>query len=412
MRRLLPLLFTILFLLSFPSLLLADDPTTDPQLENPTVSASVPSQTPETTPPGDTTPPTSPILLRPADGSATGDSTPEFVWRQSTDASSNTIHYTFYLDGVATYLGVSNDNSSSGAGYTATIDGTEVRLIPSSSLPDGTYTWRIVASDPSGNQASSTTWTLTIDTQAPFLLLSQLDAYEYPLLTEESSFEIAGPKAVDFTILTEPYASVRLTLTPLNSDSDSLSLTATTDHTGTASFAPHLATGLYSVSISATDHVNLVSVLPTFLLTLTTPQVSLTLPPLPGLPPTLSFPTPAYLFPATIQELQARPTYLPTVVGLLSFLLFLLLLYVRRRRPNLILLDSLGHPLHDVLITHSNPHSPGRSAFSTLHTTSFKSYLPHLTRFSTLTLRTQSHSACLITVLSLSVKRSVYTIVL
>ncbi|MFH2019601.1 MAG: Ig-like domain-containing protein [bacterium] len=415
MRRLLPYLFTVFFFLSALFYRVgAEDPSTDPVDYNPPVSATVPSQTSETIP-GDTTPPTSPILLRPTDGTATGDSTPEFVWRQSTDLNSNTIHYTFYLDNVATFLGVSNDGSSSGTGYTATIDGTEVRLIPTTALSDGTYTWKVVASDPAGNQASSTSWSLTIDTVAPFLTLTKLDNLNNPPITEESSFEIAGPKAVSFVVLTEPYASVRLSLTQNLEDSEPITLTSSTNHTGEATFAPHLATGLYSVSISATDHVNLVSVLPTFTLNITASQIILPgLPPLPVPPLVSSLPSTIYNLPVTISHVTSIP--IPYLTLLFVVLLALLLLFLfLRRSPNLILLDTQGNPINNALITHSLPRSrshPSPLYYSTLHTTFYRSYIPHLSRFSTLTIRLQEPTVCTVTVLSLSVKRPSYTIIL
>ncbi|MEI8232811.1 MAG: Ig-like domain-containing protein, partial [bacterium] len=162
---------------------------------------------------GDTTAPSNPILVRPLDGDASGNNKPEFVWQSSSDDNSNTITYTLYLNGVATYLGVSNLGNSAGSNYSARIDGSEVKLIPSISLPDGSYNWYVSAYDLANNTSYSTTWNLTIDTTAPHLTITDIDVYHdltldsnYPENFQNLNFDIAGPKDVYFTIHSEAWS--------------------------------------------------------------------------------------------------------------------------------------------------------------------------------------------------------------
>src|SRR5689334_11953172 len=63
----------------FTSLITA---STDPQYATSSATATIPETTGSTT---DESGPTAPILIRPEDGTTTGDNKVEFVWRQSSD---------------------------------------------------------------------------------------------------------------------------------------------------------------------------------------------------------------------------------------------------------------------------------------------------------------------------------------
>lgn len=255
--------------------------STDPQISTPSATATVPSFVVES----DQVAPSAPVLLRPTDHAVTGDPRPELVWRHSTDEDSNTVLYTLYLNGVATFLGISGTGNSSGNGFTARVEAGDIRLLPTTSLLDGVYTWRVDAYDLSGNSSHSTTWSFTIDS----------------------------------TALT------------------------------------HL--------------------------------------------------------PATISQIDSRLRLSYYLAIPLAIAIIILLIIIWRRRDNLILLNAQLHPLHSAIIYHSIPNQKsdlyhlGPSDHGRLH-------IPHLGRYSTLTIRQQGSELCTTHILSISGHSRLYTIVL
>ncbi|KKU60704.1 MAG: hypothetical protein UX84_C0023G0001, partial [Microgenomates group bacterium GW2011_GWD1_47_13] len=160
----------VCYLISAPAALAG----TDPISHTATTSATVLATTPTT---GDTTAPTIPILIAPPDGSSTGDTTPEFMWRQCSDPNGNTVIYTLYLNGVATYLGISHNGSGVTNDYTSRVESEIIRLIPSHYLLDGSYDWYVTASDLSGNTSRSASFHLVIDSQPHFILVTDIANY-------------------------------------------------------------------------------------------------------------------------------------------------------------------------------------------------------------------------------------------
>ena len=120
----------------------------------------------------DTTAPTTPILISPQDSSVTDNSSPEFVWRQSTDPNGNTIIYTLYLNNVPTYPNILDSGNTTAPNYTTRLEGNTIHLTPTYALPDGTYSWYVTASDLAGNTSHSATWHFTLDTSIPPLTAS------------------------------------------------------------------------------------------------------------------------------------------------------------------------------------------------------------------------------------------------
>jgi hypothetical protein len=233
----------------------------------------------------DTTAPTIPILILPLDHSTLDNSSPEFVWRESTDPNGNTVIYTLYLDGVPTYQNISNLGNSTTPNYTTRLEGDTLRLTPTYALPDGAYSWYVVASDPSLNTSRSATWRFTLDISLP----------------------------------------------PLT---------------------------------------------------------------------------------ATISNLRSTTYNLSSLIYLLLAICILLLLAFLAVAPTSF--SWLAAPHSHATIYHSLPYTPGvkgshtPGVLSIIHNSSYKLYIPHLSRYSTLTIRTD-HT---VTVLSISVKQKVYTIVI
>lgn len=228
----------------------------------------------------DITAPTVPILHLPQNNSTLTTPSPEFAWYQSTDPNGNTVIYTLYLDGVASFRDISNLGNSSSATYTTILEGNIIRLRPTYPLPDGRYSWYVTASDPSGNTSRSETWSFTISTVYPFLT-------------------------------------------------------------------------------------------------------------------------------ATIAKLETRVPLAYLTLILLAIAMLLLLIFLWKRRYNLLLLNSQFRPLANTKIYHSRP--PLKSSFYHLTSSDHgRLYLPHLNRYSTLTFITKDQTY----VLSLSRKSPLYTIVL
>ncbi|MCB0190736.1 MAG: right-handed parallel beta-helix repeat-containing protein [Anaerolineae bacterium] len=96
----------------------------------------------------DTTPPTSPTLILPPNGSVfTQTNVITFAWTASVDALSGPVTYTLSL----------NDTPTQTLALTST----------TLTLPDGVYDWTVSATDQAGNTAITTTWVFTIDLSPP-----------------------------------------------------------------------------------------------------------------------------------------------------------------------------------------------------------------------------------------------------
>ena len=378
----------------------------DPLYATPSATATVPSFMVES----DQVAPSTPILLRPVDHAVTGDPRPELVWRRSTDENSNAVLYTLYLNGVATFLGISGDGNSSGNGFTARVEAGDIRLLPTSPLPDGVYTWRVDAYDLSLNSSRSTTWSFTIDSTAPSLTIIDLDIYHEPTIIEGSNFDIAGPKDVYFTLHSEPYATIELSLTSL--DSNVYHLSSPTNFSGRATLYQHLDPGLYSVIALAIDHAGNTVVLPEF--TLSVIATTLTLP---GVPPILvpaiihDLPSTLAHLPATISQIDSRLRLSYYLATLLAVTTIILLIILWRRRYNLVLLNDQLRFLPTATIYHSIPNQKS-NIYHLGPSDHGRLYIPHLNRYSTLTIRQQGPILCTTHILSICTPARLYTLVI
>lgn len=377
--------------------------STDPQISTPSATATIPSWSVSS----DVDAPTSPILLRPPDGSVTNNMAPEFVWQTSADIGSNTVFYTLYLNNSATYLGISNLGNSSSDTFSSRIESGEVRLIPTLALPDGTYSWYVTASDLSGNSSRSATWNLTIDSRPPPLTLTQLDHISYPPLSTGSFFELYGPKAVYFTFLSDPFTHIQLNI----SGPSSFQLVGLTLSTGYLTITQDLPLGIYVVTALAYDTAGNTVLLPDFSLELT--QASI---PIPGasalpIPPIIyNFPSALTHLPATLYQISASSTSALLYVILLALIIIILLFILSKRRHNLILLNSRLQPISRATLYHSHSSKFGFLQLSPSQQGHL--YVPHLTRYSSLTVRVIDSDVCTTHILSISASSHHYTVVL
>jgi hypothetical protein len=121
----------------------------------------------------DYTPPTSPSPLLPAEGDLTNQGTPELTWHAAGDPpiTFDPRKYDAVASGVADYTlvldtGSSFDNATGRLRVIAGVTGTGYNV--SAALGDGTWYWRVSATDQAGNTGPvSYTQSFTVDTSAP-----------------------------------------------------------------------------------------------------------------------------------------------------------------------------------------------------------------------------------------------------
>lgn len=154
--------------------------STNSQISTPNATATIPSLSVT----GDTTAPSTPILIAPLNHSIIDNSSPTFIWRRSSDTHSNTVIYSLSLNGLVTFTNIVDSGNSIAPTYTTRQEGQNIFLTPVSALADGSYTWYVSVRDLSQNTVSSAIWNFTLDTSPPPLTatVSQLQPTNYNLL--------------------------------------------------------------------------------------------------------------------------------------------------------------------------------------------------------------------------------------
>ena len=104
-------------------------------------------------------PPTAFSLLTPPDYTSTNSNKPTFSWGTSTDPEEETITYTLKLSTNVGFDPVYKTFSS--------ITTTSYTPGPGDEIADGSYYWKVIASDGEMETASTEAWQLTVDTQKP-----------------------------------------------------------------------------------------------------------------------------------------------------------------------------------------------------------------------------------------------------
>lgn len=162
----------------------------------------------------DIVPPSTPILIAPANGSVLNDDTPTFVWQASTDNVAMGS-YTLTVDGSVLFSSIPL-TSTSNSQYTLVYNSGDstYSLTPADGLANGLHTWKITAYDTSNNSTDSVTWSFTIDTQAPVFVVTQVGDQEVsissqdvstipddPIELDDNEPEIAGTGEVGATVV-------------------------------------------------------------------------------------------------------------------------------------------------------------------------------------------------------------------
>jgi hypothetical protein len=145
----------------------------------------------------DNVPPTTPILVSPSNGSYVTDSTPSFVWEESTD-DNGIGEYILELDGSTLFDNIPTsdiENVDYILEYDA-VDG-EYTLTPKSGISDGTHTWKIRAEDTLGNGTDSATWSFTMDTLAPAFVISDFGELTVSISAQDPGTIPVSPLELD-----------------------------------------------------------------------------------------------------------------------------------------------------------------------------------------------------------------------
>ncbi len=383
--------------------------STDPQSATVSATATVPSASSN---PSDSTSPYPIILISPNDGAVTNQPRPELVWRQTSDPDSNAILYTVYLNGVATYLGVSNTGNTQQSNFVSHIGDGNIYLSPTVDLSEGSYNWQVKATDPSSNISQSTTWNFVIDRTPPFLQVIDIDnIYTNPTITEGSNFDLYGPQDVGLILSTEPWATISLRITDASSNVIHAA-SYPTNSSGLTYPSIYLDPGLYSVYISSFDRAGLTTTLPLFTITVSQRTINIPIPGIPGViqPTSIPYNIPTIpSLPATISQIQSN-NYLPVLLLiLLAVALALLLIYIWYKKLNILIIDTITNkPIRSIKIYHSAPTTNQDPLLYELTPSSHGlAHINHLGRFSTLTLRTPDNRTL---ILSISRSQRFYTL--
>lgn len=412
-------------LLLYPLFLICSSPaaaaSTDPISATVSATARVPSTSPTT---GDTTAPPAVILVSPHDGATTNQSRPELVWKTTFDSNSNNVSYTLYLNGVATYLGISNTGNAQKHNYISHIGDGNIYLTPTLDLAQGSYDWYVRATDGSNNSSYSTTWRFTIDqTPPPLTVINIDDLYLNPIITEGVIFDLPGPQEVKLVFTTEPYATVSVTIT--TSSGQILTYSLPTSSSGLATLYTTLPLGDNSVVTTSFDSAGLTTTLPSFILNLqsTTYPGNIYPPTLPSLRSLANLPSNLISFPATISQIKDTNMIAYLIPSLLAVAILILLILIWKRRYNILIIDiATGRPYRSLIVYHSRPTQKVivSSSLPWLYVTNHKpilyelgssgrAYIHHLGQFSSLTIRTPAGSTH---ILSISRPQKQYTITL
>lgn len=118
----------------------------------------------------DTIPPSIPLLVAPPDTSIQTTTKPTFIWQLSTDEQ-GMGKYELWLDGNLLYDNIPL-TSTTNASYTLVFEDGEYKLTPKTDLAQGSHTWFIKAVDIYDNKSTSATWSFTVDTVGPLIIVT------------------------------------------------------------------------------------------------------------------------------------------------------------------------------------------------------------------------------------------------
>jgi subtilisin family serine protease len=139
--------------------------------------------------------PAVPTLATPTNGSTTTDTTPTFDWNDVSGATA----YTIQVDNNSDFSSPEIQQSPTVSEYT-----------PGTAMADGTYYWRVLATNAYGSSAYSSSWSLIVQAPAPNIALStaQINTTAAPEATDTDSFNINNTGTADLNYtLSQAYVS-------------------------------------------------------------------------------------------------------------------------------------------------------------------------------------------------------------
>ncbi len=152
------------------------------------VTASVP---PQGAPPA-------PILIEPTNNSLHRSGKLTFRW-EAVEHISALDRYELYVNGSLLYgpIHITNQETDD---YILTYDAANqeyrLQLKPSATLPDGVYTWKIRVIDVNDRGTDSTTWTFTVDSTPPPIVVTEIDEVPYAISASDPSTYPSEPIVV------------------------------------------------------------------------------------------------------------------------------------------------------------------------------------------------------------------------
>lgn len=226
--------------------------------------------------------PTVPVLVSPENGVYLSNPTPTFIFKKSTDAQSPVRHYEMYLNGLKFIPEIPSSQTPVETNqFYSIISEDLISVSLKQPLNDGIYTWLIRAYDVYGNWSSSATWTFTIDTQAPFIIITQIGENINLNLSSQDPSSIPAGLIIEtyglqpeFRGRSEPGARVQIGLTLETVPGlPKITTPGVADSQGKFTLVPKkkLEIGKYKVLIIASDAAGNTTVLPEFYLEIKTP---------------------------------------------------------------------------------------------------------------------------------------------
>jgi len=290
------------------------------------VTATVPAPSPSPS----TQPPDTPVLISPDNHSTISTTVPTFIFNPS-EGSTVVSYYQLWLDGTK------DTDHIIRSPITITTNA-------SKALSEGLHTWKIKAIGSNDTTRDSATWTFTIDTTPPLILIesianqtTSLSSLNLDSFTPGLNFT-TSERYPAFSGQGETQANLTISLTSFNT---STTINTIVDTSNRFYAQPGIALPLdtYTVSVSSIDASGNTTALPSFTLTISAaaaPTITLPLPsPLPDLQFKLPFsPSLLQLTPSLPQELTAYPLQTAPVSYWPWLIILLLIIHTLSLRSN------------------------------------------------------------------------------
>lgn len=234
-------------------------------------------------------PPPVPVLIEPEDDAYVATQLVTFRW----ELPDHIVPYDsvdLFIDGEE-YLSNLPLSSATTDDYQLTVDGNEYELILRSSvaLDDGLYTWKIRANDFHQHSTDSTTWSFTVDSQAPPIIITDIDDTETAISSEDVTTVPNEPLVVETSKpviqgKTETQAVVQLII--VWPDGQQTTLTTTADADGIFNFTLPTLTQQETITLqfTATDLAGHVTILDGLQLIYQPKKIEIPLPTIPEIP--------------------------------------------------------------------------------------------------------------------------------